>query len=244
MSDSNKGSSVPNHLLIRLRQVHPLDFEQDLHLDSQTRSRMCGLSFSRHATPSSFTRSTSRSPGSRLHPREERIRHALSLAYPAAPASPCTCNSLEGRVAETARKDRTRGRTEGIRGSHTEGLLPSRRRSKRDFRDKSNAPGELPRAPTPPNRARCAGNARLQPQGQLPIAVLSAEGNPHRAEGALARNQRGLMHNSNARIECKSEISKILRSDLMPIYGRNIGCMCEVSRSKYNSYVPTPWYVR
>ena len=53
MSDSNKGSSVPNHLLIRLRQVHPLDFEQDLHLDSQTRSRMCGLSFSRHAIPSS-----------------------------------------------------------------------------------------------------------------------------------------------------------------------------------------------
>ena len=46
----------------------------------------------------------------------------------------------------------------------------------------ANAPGELPRAPTPPNRARCAGNARLQPQGQLPIAVLSTEGNPHRAE--------------------------------------------------------------
>ena len=119
-----------NHLLIRLKQVHPLDFEQDLHLDSQTRSRMCGLSFSRHAIPSSVTRSTSRSPGSRLHPREERIRHALSLAYPAAPVSPCTCDSLEGHVAETARKGRTRGRTEGVRGSHTEGLLPSRRRSK------------------------------------------------------------------------------------------------------------------
>ena len=43
------------------------------------------------------------------------------------------------------------------------------------------------------------------------------------------------MHNSNARIECKSEISKILRSDLMPVYGRNIGCMCEVSRSKYKN---------
>ena len=145
MSDSNKGSSVPNHLLIRLRQVHPLDFEQDLHLDSQTRSRMCGLSFSRHAIPSSVTRSTSRSPGSRLHPREERIRHALSLAYPAAPVSPCTCNSLEGHVAETARKGRTRGRTEGVRGSHTEGLLPSRRRTKtRLQRQKQMHRGDCP----------------------------------------------------------------------------------------------------
>ena len=55
----------------------------------------------------------------------------VSLAYPAAPVTPCTCDSLEETcAAETARKGRTRGRTEGVRGSHTEGLLPSRRRSK------------------------------------------------------------------------------------------------------------------
>ena len=55
----------------------------------------------------------------------------VSLAYPAAPATPCTCDSLEETcAAETAREGRTRGRTEGVRGSHTEGLLPSRRRSK------------------------------------------------------------------------------------------------------------------
>ena len=43
------------------------------------------------------------------------------------------------------------------------------------------------------------------------------------------------MHNSNARIECNQEISKILRSDLMPVHGRNIGCMCQESASKYKN---------
>ena len=41
------------------------------------------------------------------------------------------------------------------------------------------------------------------------------------------------IHNCNADIECKFQINKILRSDLMPVQGRHIGCMCEVSRSKY-----------
>ena len=63
-------------------------------------------------------------------------------------------------------------------------------------------------------------------------------------ESGIGEAYTRLMHNSNARTECNQEISKILRSDLMPLYGRNIGCMCKVSRSKYKmlyaNYVVCP----
>ena len=117
-----------------------------------------------------------------------RLRRAdplrVSLAYPAAPG-PHRARAIHWkRLAQQKRHEKVaheavpRESEEAIpRASCPRGGDP-----KRDFRDSCNAPGELPRASTPPNHARCAGGARLQPQGQLPIAVLSTEGNPHRAE--------------------------------------------------------------
>ena len=175
-SDSNKGSSVPNHLLIRPTGRSIPSTSSRISTWQINREKSCSASLSPGMQRRAQSQVPLPMPGSRLHACEERIHCACLLRIQQ--HRPHRVRAIHWkRLAQQKRHEKVaheavpRESEEAIpRASCPRGGDP-----KRDFRDSSNAPGELPRAPTPPNHARCAGGARLQPQGQLPIAVLSAE---------------------------------------------------------------------
>ena len=97
-----------------------------------------------------------------------------------------------------------------------------------------SARGSIKRAPANSQRPPACITTNQQPLGRAKSADGPASAASHRSNMAFLSTRtptppgRGPVN-----IECKFQINKILRSDLMPVQGRNIGCMCEVSRSKY-----------